>query len=60
MNAREALAGAWGTAILGFFLYGLTLMGVQFVPFLGGLAAIVISGPLALGLANFSLQLARQ
>lgn len=52
-GAREALAGNWGLAIAGFIIF--TLLNS-----VGGVIALIIGGPLALGAAIFSLNIANK
>ncbi len=54
-DAREALSGQWHSAALAFFVYILIAGSVGFIPF----ASLIISGPFALGVAIFSLNIAR-
>lgn len=60
--ARESLKGKWGLAIGTFVLYILVIGSIQtitqFFP-IAGLLSLVITGPLALGMAIFSLNLSR-
>ena len=57
--ARESLKGKWGQVVGTFIVYFLITMGVQVVPVLGALAGILISGPMALGLAFYCLSISR-
>lgn len=59
-QAKEALAGKWGLAIGTFLIYMLIIGGVQVVPFAGSIAVLIIGGPMALGIAIFSLAIARK
>lgn len=54
-SARDSLSGNWGIAIGGFVIYGIVAVGVNVIP----AAVLFIAGPLAVGLARFSLNLAR-
>lgn len=60
--AEESLSGKWGLAIGTFFGYFIIFAAIQvssqIFPF-GGLISILISGPLSLGIAIFSLNLSR-
>lgn len=60
--AREALKDKWGIAIGTFVVYTLIIIAVQvsteFFPF-AGLIGLLISGPMALGLAIFSINISR-
>jgi len=60
--ARESLQGNWGLAIGTFLLYILiasVLPAVATIFPLSGLLSLIIAGPLALGIAIFSLALSR-
>lgn len=57
--AVESLSGKWPLAIGTFFLYVVIQVAVQIVPLAGWLAALVISGPLMLGISIFALAIAR-
>lgn len=58
-QARESLAGKWGLAIGTFVVYMLLLVAIQFIPVAGAIIGLLIGGPMAIGLATFSLALAR-
>ncbi|MDO6353906.1 DUF975 family protein [Caloramator sp. CAR-1] len=58
--AREQLKGNWGVAILICLISGLVGSIIGFIPYVGPLLGIIISGPLALGLAISFLKLARR
>ncbi len=58
--ARESLSGRWGLAI-GTLFGSMLIFGVlAAIPILGQLAALLIAGPYTLGVATFSLSLARE
>lgn len=59
-QARESLQGKWGLAIGTGVLYVLILLPIQLIPFLGFIASILISGPLAVGLTIFALSISRK
>lgn len=59
-QARESLSGKWGLAIGTFLFYMLIMGAVQIVPVLGSIASLIIAGPMALGIAIFTLTLARK
>ena len=59
-QAREALKGKWGLAIGGFFLYAVILVIASAPKHVGGIISLLISGPMMVGLATFSLALARR
>ncbi|MDP9041720.1 MAG: DUF975 family protein, partial [Bacteroidota bacterium] len=64
-EARESLKGKWGLAILAFVIYTLLTTGAVTVRShgpsftLSSILTLIISGPLALGAAIFSLSIAR-
>ena len=58
--ARDSLSGRWGLAI-GTLFGSMLIFGVlAVIPILGQLAALLIAGPYTLGVATFSLSLARE
>ncbi len=59
-EAREALAGKWGLAVGGCFLYMLIIIVVGSPHKIGSLFSFLISGPMMIGLMTFSLSLARK
>ncbi len=59
-QARESLSGKWGLAIGTFLFYMLIIGAVQIVPVAGPIASLIIAGPMALGIAIFTLTLARK
>lgn len=58
-QAREALRGKWGTAILAYLIV-MVLGMFGAIPFVGIIISLLIAGPLALGLMGFFLSLARK
>jgi uncharacterized membrane protein len=58
-QAKDALKGKWGLAIGTLVIYMLITGCTGAFPKLGGLLSLIIGGPFALGLAIFSLSLAR-
>ncbi len=58
-QARESLAGKWGQAIGALLVYMLVMVAIQLIPFAGAIIGLLIGGPMAIGLATFSLALAR-
>jgi len=58
-KARESLKGKWGLAIGTFVVYILITIALQKIPIIGPIASLIVSGPLALGLAIFSLSISR-
>jgi uncharacterized membrane protein len=59
-KAREALKGKWGIATGGSFIYILITMVVGAPKDIGNILSLLIDGPMLLGLAVFSLALARK
>ncbi|MBP6373291.1 MAG: DUF975 family protein [Flavobacterium sp.] len=58
-QARESLAGKWGQAIGVLVVYMLMMIAIQIIPMAGAIISLLIGGPMAIGLATFSLALAR-
>jgi uncharacterized membrane protein len=58
-QAKDALKGKWGLAIGTLLIYIILTGVIGSVPKVGSLASLIIGGPFALGLATFSLSLAR-
>ncbi|MFZ4435234.1 MAG: DUF975 family protein [Flavobacterium psychrophilum] len=59
-QARESLAGKWGQAIGALLVYMLVMVAIQLIPFAGAIIGLLIGGPMAIGLATYSLALARE
>jgi uncharacterized membrane protein len=59
-QAREALAGNWGKAILFFVLSVLFVAAIGIVPWVGLVATLIVAGSVQLGVAVFFLTLARR
>lgn len=59
-QAREALKGKWGLAVAANLVFVIVFFAVNFVPLLSFLVQLIVFGPLYLGLAIFSLSLARR
>lgn len=59
-QAKDQLRGRWGGAIGAFFLVGLVIVAISifsaFIPF-AGFAALIVTGPLAVGLIIYSMAL---
>jgi uncharacterized membrane protein len=53
------LAGKWGQAIGAMVVYLLLMIAIQLIPLAGAIIALLIGGPMAIGLATYSLALAR-
>jgi uncharacterized membrane protein len=58
-QARDSLRGNWGLAIGTTVVYWIISMVPSFVPFLGSIISLVITGPLMLGWYMFFLSLSR-
>jgi len=58
-QARKTLSGKWGLAILACVIYMLVTGAINKHPGIGSAVSLVISGPLALGLAIFTLSFSR-
>jgi uncharacterized membrane protein len=59
-QAREVLAGKWGLAVGVCFLYLLIMVVVRVPQKIGQILGFLITGPMAIGLATFSLSLSRR
>jgi len=57
--ARESLKGKWVSAVGTFFVYLSFTVGLHFIPIVGPITTLIISGPFALGLAIFLLSISR-
>jgi uncharacterized membrane protein len=57
--AKESLKGKWGIAIGTFVVYIIIVTAPQIIPIVGPIASLIITGPLVLGLAIFSLSISR-
>jgi uncharacterized membrane protein len=58
-KARESLAGKWGTAVAVAFIYLAIIVALGSIHKIGGVFSLLVTGPLVLGLAIFSLALSR-
>ena len=58
-QAKKSLSGNWGIAIGGHLIAILILGTIQIIPVVGVFAGILIGGPMTVGLAYFSLRLAK-
>lgn len=58
-QAREALRGRWGHAIGFCVLFWLVGLGINIIPYVGGMASLILGGPLQLGFAVFFLTFSR-
>lgn len=59
-QARSALRGHWKLTILTFCVMYIFAAAVGFIPRLGNIVSIIIGGPVAFGIALFSLKLVRK
>lgn len=69
-QAREALSGQWGLAVGTYLVYMLIFIvlggglgfhgGIGLIPAAGGIFTLIISGPMAIGMAIFTLSIARK
>jgi len=59
-QAREALRGRWGLAIVANIIYCVIVIGAQNIPKVGWGLGIIVGAPFAVGIAGFSLTIARQ
>jgi uncharacterized membrane protein len=58
-STREQLKGKWGTAILLCLIFSIICGLPGYIPYLGAIISILLSGPLTLGLATCFLKLVR-
>ena len=58
-QARESLKNSWGIAIITYIIFTAIMVGIQFIPILGSIVGLLISGPMSIGLAVFALSLSR-
>ena len=58
-EARESLKNKWGIAIITYIIFTAIMGGIQFIPILGWIVALLISGAMSIGLAVFALSLSR-
>jgi len=58
-RARQALSGRWGLPIGFSLVFMLLTMAIGMLPYLGGIAQLILSGPLELGLIVFYITFAR-
>jgi len=59
-QARNALKGRWGLAIGVNVIYYVIIFAVQLIPKAGFFISIIVGAPLMVGIAGFSLSLARK
>ncbi len=58
-NSRQALTGNWWPCVGLTFVYLLVSVFLGWLPFVGGIAALIISGPLQLGITIFYVSFIR-
>lgn len=58
-EAKNSLKGKWGIAVGTYLLYTVLTSAVHSIPGGGGLLGLVVSGPMALGIAMVSLDFSR-
>lgn len=58
-QARQSLQGKWGLAIGTFIVYFLIVGASNGIPLLGNVGSLILGGPMAVGIAIFSLHLGR-
>jgi len=58
-QARSALSGRWGVAIAAGVCFLAASLVTELIPYLGWVVSLLIGGPFALGMAGFSLGIAR-
>jgi uncharacterized membrane protein len=58
-QAREALRDRWGISIGFLLLFMLLNMGFNYIPFVGPIASIILTGPLQVGFIIFYMRVAR-
>ena len=58
-HARAALKGRWGLAIGTFLVYAIVVGSVQYIPVIGSVASILITGAMFVGLSIFTLSIVR-
>jgi uncharacterized membrane protein len=59
-KARKSLEGHWGLAVGTFVVYLLLLVAIEYTPKVGWIISALISGPMAIGIASFSLYISRE
>lgn len=63
-QARESLKGRWGLAVGMSVIYLLIMIAIQisikFIPIVGWIVSILITGPMCIGLAIFALSISRK
>lgn len=58
-QARASLKGHWGIAIGGFLIYALIFVGLQFIPILGPIIEVFITGAMLIGINTLILAISR-
>lgn len=57
--ARSQLSGKWLKCVLALLVYTVITMIIAYIPILGAIALLIITGPLTLGLASYALKVKR-
>jgi uncharacterized membrane protein len=57
--SRRQLKGNWGLPILVCFLIGLIISVPSFIPFIGGIIVLIITGPFTLGMCKYFIKFVR-
>ncbi|MDY0151133.1 MAG: DUF975 family protein [Candidatus Cloacimonas sp.] len=58
-RAWSAMSGKWGNCAIIVLVYYILMMGLSFIPIIGSVGTILVSGPFSLGLAIIFLRLVR-
>ncbi len=59
-RARESLRNRWGFGILVLILFLIINIGTGFIPYVGSIASLIITGPMTVGLSLVFLRIARK
>jgi len=58
--ARDHMAGSWGKFAVIYLVIGVAMMAISAIPVAGGIAQLLLSGPVTLGIALCMLKLFRE
>lgn len=58
-EAWNKLKGKWGTMVLAYLIYGLIIGACSFIPAVGSIASLVLTGPLTLGFVMLTVAVIR-
>jgi len=58
-QAREKLMGNWGLAVGAAVVYFVISFGLQYIPIVGSIISLLISGAMSIGLASLALSISR-